>query len=206
MVGKGKGGLQRAIRLGEGHAVDVSVVPASKSGLSQHYSIDTSGLPVPDRRLSCDTVALVKTDFVVKLLFAQKDAIGEGYLSVLVVHMAFEAVSNFLHTVTKLESGIEELEKSGKLLRGSLTKITDRPLQSAVVTASMGLTGYSGNDGCFDFYYTSPFAIQRINFGSSLAVEPVVRVQLPTPLLVALLRGLRELEPSLPSIFGEVES
>lgn len=190
------------VRSGEGISVDVSILPTS-GGLSSQFSINTAGLPVPDRRLSCDTVSLVRTDYLVKLLFAQKVPTGEGYLSVLVVQMSFEAASNFIHTMDQLNPGIEELERQGSLQRGTLTDITGKPDQSAVVTASIVMTGYSGNDGCLDFYYISPFAIQRINMGNKLAVEPVVRVQLPTPLMVALVRALIQLVPSLPVMINK---
>ncbi len=192
-------------RIGEGHAVDVSILP-SKGGMSNHFAIDTSGLPVPDRRLSCDTVSLVRTDHVVKLLFAQRNVVSDGYLSVLIIQMSFEAVRSFIHTVNQLNNGIEELEQQGRLQRGSLTEIKEKPDQSAVVTASLVMAGYSGNDGCLDFYYLSPFSVQRINLGNKVAVEPVVRVQLPTPLMVALVRALVEMAPSLPSMDSEVKS
>jgi hypothetical protein len=205
MSGKpGKALAQRALRLGEGHAVDVSVVPASK-GVQAHYAIDTSGLPVPDRRLSADTVDAVVSEFVVKLLFAQKQVVGDGFLALLIVQMSFDSIHQFLHTLEPLKEGVLKLEE-GNLRKGSVSTINQKPEQAAVVTASMALAGYTGSDGCLDFYYTSPFSMRSINFGNKIAVEPVVRVNLPTPLLVALWRRLEELAKDLPSINGEVTS
>lgn len=195
---------QRTLRLGEGHAVEVSVVPASK-GVQAHYAIDTSALPVPDRRLSCDTVDVVVSEYLVQLLFAQKSVVGNGFLALLIVQMSFDAVHQFLRTVEPLEDGIIALEK-GKLAKGSVSKISEKPEQAAVVTSSMILAGYSGSDGCLDFYYTSPFSMRSINFGNKISVEPVVRVNLPTPLLVAMWRKLKELAKNLPSMNEEVKS
>ena len=195
---------QRTLRLGEGHAVEVSVVPASK-GVQAHYAIDTSALPVPDRRLSCDTVDVVVSEYLVQLLFAQKSVVGNGFLALLIVQMSFDAVHQFLRTVEPLEDGIVALEK-GKLAKGSVSKISEKPEQAAVVTSSMILAGYSGSDGCLDFYYTSPFSMRSINFGNKISVEPVVRVNLPTPLLVAMWRKLKELAKNLPSMNEEVKS
>jgi hypothetical protein len=132
-----------------------------------------------------------------KLLFAQRDVVGDGYLTLLTVQMTFDSVRNFLQSMEKLEEGVKELEKSN-FPQGKLSEIKGTAHQSAAVSASMILAGYSGIEGCMDFYYTSPFSIHSINFGMKLSVEPVVRVSLPTPLLIALSRQLRELEPSLP--------
>jgi hypothetical protein len=203
MTGKpGKSLAQRTLRLGEGHAVEVSLVPATK-GVQAHYAIDTSALPVPDRRLSCDTVDVLVADYMVKLLFAQKEVVGKGFLALLIVQMSFDAIHQYLKTMEPLETGIEKLE-NGKLPKAIVSKIDEKPQQAAVVTSSMILSGYTGTDGCLDFYYTSPFSIKSINFGNKIAVEPVVRVNLPTPLLVALWRRLKELGPDLPSLNGEV--
>ena len=199
-----KTAAHQTLRVGEGHAVEVAILPATKGELGQ-YSLDISSLPVPDRKLACDTVSIVKLDYMVKLLFAQKDAIGSGYLSALVVQMTHESVNNFLRVTTTLEAGIKELENKG-FPRGSLVEIKDKPEQSAVVTASMIMAGYSGLDGCLDFYYASPFSVAAINYGNKLSVEAVVRVNLPTPLLVAMCRGLGEIKLTLPSQAGGVKS
>ena len=194
----------RTLRLGEGHAVEVSVVPASK-GVQAHYAIDTAALPVPDRRLSCDTVDVLVTEYMVQLLFAQKSPVGGGFLALLIVQMSSDSVHQFLRTLEPLEDGIVALE-NGKLPKGSVSKIDEKPEQAAVVTASMILAGYSGSDGCLDFYYMSPFSMRSINLGNKISVEPVVRVNLPTPLLVAMWRKLKDLAKTLPSINGEVTS
>ena len=167
--------------------------------------LDTSGLPVPDRRLSCDTVSVVKDEYLVKLLFAQKEVVGKGFLSLLVVQMSFDAVRQFVRTMVPLEEGVRRLEQ-GNFPIGRVSDIQERAQQSAVVTSSMILAGYTGTDGCLDFYYTSPFSIHSINLGNKIAVESVVRVNLPTPLLIALWRRLAELAPSLPSAPEEVKS
>ena len=208
MAGKtstGKSVVARTSRMGEGYAVEVAIIPAAKAGDQAHYSIDMGGLPVPDRRLSCDAVALVRSDFMMKLLFAQQNAVGDGVVSLLVVQMNFEAVENFVRTMVPLEEGIAKLEDKHNFPKGKLSEFKGPVQHSATVNASIVMAGYSGTDGCLDFYYTSPFAIKSINFGNTLSVEPVVRVHVPTPLLVAMSRGLREFSKSFPKVESEVE-
>ena len=201
MVGKpGKTLVHRTLRIGEGHAVDVAILPATKGAATQ-YRIDTSSLPVPDRKLTSDAVGLIRGDYMVKLLFAQREANDDGFLSLLTVQMSFDSVHSFLRTMVPLEDGLEAFNK---IPVGKLSVIKGRVQQSAAVSASIVLAGYTGTDGCLDFYYTSPFSVQSISFGNKLAVEPVVRVNIPTPLLIAMSRGLREIAPDLPSLSEEV--
>ena len=198
MTGKaGKNVVQRAHRVGEGHSVEVTVVPNAHGGVAA-FGIDTMSLPVPDRKLTCDVVGLVQDTFMMKLLFAQKEANGDGYLSLLTVQMAFESVANFLESMAPLEAGVVELEK-GNFPSGSVSEIKGHAQQSAAVSASIILAGYAGIEGCMDFYYASPFSVHSISLGNRLSVEPVVRVSLPAPLLFALSRALRGRSP-LPSL------
>lgn len=196
MAGKPNKSLtQRIVRIGEGHAVDVSVIPAAKGGQA-HYSLDTFALPVPERRLSCDAVGVKKAEYVLKLLFAQEEVSGDGLLSMLVVQMTFGSVLQFLATLNPLRDQIEKLEKAN-FPAGAVSENMGKAEQTAFVTASMILAGYSGTDGCLDFFYTSPFSLRSINLGNKISVEPVVRVNLPTPLLIAMWRKLDEIAPEL---------
>jgi len=199
-----KSQVVRVGRTGEGHLVDIQLSPA-KDGQAQHFGIDLQALPVPDRRLSCDTVSFLRTDYMVKLLFAQKEVVGNGYLAMVVVQMTFDAIHNFLRSMKPLETGLKEL-LNGQYPIGEMVEIKERPQQSAVVTANLVFSGYSGTDACLDFYYTSPFSMRSINILNKVSVEPVVRVNVPTHLLVAMFRGLQSLAPSLPSITGKVTS
>lgn len=195
----------RAGRIGEGHLVEVSRLSVAKDGQSQQFGIDLQSLPVPDRRLSCDTVSFVRTDYMVKLLFAQKEVVGEGYLAMVVVQMTFDAIHNFLRSVNTLEAGLKEL-MNGQYPTGEVVQIKEKPQQSAVVTANLVFAGYSGTDACLDFYYTSPFSIKSINILNKVSVEPVVRINVPTHLLVAMYSSLQKIAHSLPSNIGKVTS
>lgn len=204
-IKQGKSPVVRSGRVGEGYFTEVLVLPPSKGGLTQQLGLDFYSLPVPDRRLSCDTVSLVHTDYMIKLLFAQREVVGDGYLSMLVVQMSFEAIHNFLPSIAQLEPGLELI--TGKFPSAKLTKIEGKPQQCAVVTASYIFAGFSGTDACLDFYYISPFSVQSINILNKVSVEPVVRVNVPTYLLLAMLRELQKIAPSLPSLLnGKVTS
>lgn len=195
----GKSVVQKVSRQGEGYAVEVTIIPPSKAnGGQSQFSLEMGGLPVPDRKLSCDTVGLIVGEYLVKLLFGQRSVIGEGYLTLLIVQMNFDSVQNFLRSMQPMEAGLARLEAENNFPRGQLTDIAGPIQSSAAVNASLVLSGFAGTEGCMDFYYASPFSVQSINLGNRLLVDPVVRVLVPTPLMAALVRALQDRSKAFP--------
>lgn len=62
--------------------------------------------------------------------------------------------------------------------------------QSVVLTSSYVLAGYTGLSACMDFYYVSPFSVQQMAALKKLALEPVVRVNLSTGLMIGLIDAI----------------
>ena len=176
-------------RPGEGHAVDLTIVSTDKGSVTG--TLDLSGLPVPDRRFACDAVGIRIDEQQVKLLFAQKQPIGEGLLSMLVINMAPEAVVQFLSSVhERFTSDYSEFSKH--FPPGKITAFEQNAQQSVVLTSSMVMAGYNGSNGCLDFYYASPFSVQQLATVRKLSLEPVVRVNAPTSHLFVLIDALRD--------------
>lgn len=194
--GPKKGLIQRISRPGEGHTVDVTLVPGAK-GVSPQYSLDMSGLPVPDRRLTADAVAVVRYPYLIRLVFGQSKIFGGGYLSHLAVQMTFNSVHQFLQSLEPIREGVDQLKDYPV---GELSIFDSAADATAVVNASIIFAGYSGIDGCMDFYHASPFTIRSVNLGNKLTLEPIVRVYLPTPLIFAMWRRLDEMAADLPMV------
>ena len=188
---------QPIYRHGEGYIVEVVVNPTGND--SAVSGIDLGSMPVPDRRFSCDAASVLVESHMVKLLFVQRHPVGLGMLSMLVINMAFEAVLQFNATID------EDFEKNVALLgntvgRDGLSTFDGKADQTVILNASMVLAGYSGGDGCIDFFYSSPFAVRQVAFFKKMAIEPIVRVNLPTGVLLDMLDKLKAISSTLPSV------
>jgi hypothetical protein len=168
------------------------------------FSANLSQVPVPDRRYPADVVSIVSDEHMVRLLFGQRKIAGAGLRSLLVIHMTFDSIHQFLGSFEAVEKKVSEMLK--KLPDGKLAKIDEEPQQTVALAASIIVAGYSGAESCLDFYHTSPFSIQTVQAGGKLAVEPVVRVTLPTSTFLAMWSSLKQLAPTLPSMAAEVTS
>ncbi|MDO9357895.1 MAG: hypothetical protein Q7T70_02740 [Polaromonas sp.] len=178
-------------RHGEGHTVDVTIAGVAGNVLTSF--LDLSSLPVPDRRFSCDAVGVDVAGGIYRLLFAQRKPVGSELLSMLVINMAPESVEQFLATVSEKFLAASRDLPPAILAASSVTQFAENADQSVVLNSSVIMTGYSGSNGCMDFYYASPFAVQQIATLRKMALESIVRVNLPTGILLALIKELQRL-------------
>lgn len=161
----------------------------STKGKYIEAQLDLGMLPVPERRFSCDAVGLQFEAPIVKLLFAQRQPIGEDLLSMLAINMVPEAVSTFLASVpTSFAS--EFVKLSEKLPSARVTDFKANAVQSIVLSSSLVMAGYNGMSACMDFYFSSPFAVQQVATVKKMALESIVRVNLGTGLMLALIDSL----------------
>lgn len=176
-------------RPGEGYLLDMTVVDSDTS--SQTVVVNGLSVPVPDRKYACDAAQVLFTNTGVRLLFGQCLPVGNGLLSMLVINIAAESIMQFLGSIN------HEFEESAKAYlkdKGgvpSLSTFQENAEQSVVLTGSFILAGYTGFASCLDIYNASPFSIQQMAAMKKLAVEPVVRVNLSTGLMLALIDALR---------------
>lgn len=178
-------------RPGEGHLLDVTVISADAAAGTMTIGLNASSLPVPERRFSCDAVQVTSSAGGARLLLAQRQPVGDGLLSMVVINFATEPVTQFLQSIH------EEFLKQAVAFVGArkvavaASVFSENAQQSVVLTSSYILAGHSGFSACMDFYNASPFSIQHLAVVRKLALEPVVRVNLSTGLLIALIDGLR---------------
>lgn len=176
-------------RPGEGHLIDMTVVSSDSDTLT--IALDAQSLPVPDRKYSCDAAQVIADDFSVRLLLGQRQPVGSGLLSMLVVTLAPESVGQFLGSLRG-----EFVDNAAKYVSGhhgrvALSTFTENAQQSVVLTSSYIVAGYTGLSSCLDFYFASPFSVQQMAALKKLALEPVVRVNLSTGLLLSLIDAVR---------------
>ena len=180
--------VQRFVRAGEGQAVDVTLHEASASGTAA-FSIDMSKTTVPDRSFTADILGIDRNGHMFKLLFGQENVYGGGLLSLLVVQMAPHAIEQFVHSFESIEASLATVANG--LPKGVLHTVTAKPDQMVVLKANMAISGFTGADGCLDFYNASPFSIQHVSATRKLPLEAVVRVQVPTALMFTMLEELQ---------------
>lgn len=188
-------------RHGEGHLVDAGQVTVSGNALSMQIKLNDA--PVPGRQFTADAANAKIDHGLVRLLFAQTEPIGDGLLSLLVVQMSLESTEQWIAQFN--QEFYENLKKLPDYAKdGDITKFTEPAKQTVILVASYALMGYSGGNGCLDFYYSSPFAINQMAALRKLAIDPVVRVNIQTGVLLALIDQLKEMAMLFPKISGEL--
>ena len=186
-------------RPGEGHSVDIVINTAD--GNENVGYMDMGSLPVPDRRFACDAVGFKVLNTDIQLFFAQSKPVGNGWLSLLVLNMGFESVRQFLKSAPSTFAD-NFLSAYKNQLKAVITDFKEPADQTVILAVSIVLTGYSGTNGCMDFYYASPFSQQQMATVRKLSVEPVVRINLPSPLVFAIIESLRTAEKQFPNLSG----
>lgn len=182
--------------------VDVLRATGPQSYVVQ-FSANLSRVPVPDRRYTSDIASVVSDENMVKLLFGQTKVTGNGLRSLLVISMTFDAIHQLIRSLDTVAERTVQLRE--KLPVGKLIDIAEEPEQTVALAANIIVAGFSGAESCLDCYYASPFAMINVqNGGGKLALEPVVRITLPTSIYFAMWKKLKEIAPALSSLTQEV--
>lgn len=199
MSGKGQAISRRVTkpgfkpRAGEGLLIDVVQFPQESvtGGFATSMSADLSGLPVPERRYSADVAAAFRRHEMYWLLFGQ-ERISEApadLRTLVIVKLAPESLRAFLRNCR--DEAYQSLFAAER--GGQLSEIKSEPAETVAFNATFVLMANTYEEGCLDFFHSSPFALADSQVSGKLAVEPVLRVSLPTALLVSLIQGLEEL-------------
>jgi hypothetical protein len=167
-------------------------------------SLDLNSARVPDRRYVADVASVVREDDRLTFIFGQKQLGGQNYRSLVLLEMASTFVLQFIEASEKMVASIVTYAGHNHLKRMQLANINeDIPGQTVSFAANISSAGFTGRDACMDFYYASPFSVQIAGSGGEFAAEPVVRVNLPTMLMLALYEQLYSLKDSLPKEFQQ---
>ena len=66
------------------------------------------------------------------------------------------------------------------------------------LVANIIAVGFSAREAVIDLYHYNALGIAKLNEGSDLAIDPVLRVDLPTTLLAGLVRTLNKVVTEFP--------
>jgi hypothetical protein len=188
-----------SVRPGEGASVSVVLGSATANGL-QTAAINLSDAPVPERKYAADVSAVAFVPGTVQILFGQRRIGGSKPVlrSLLVIHMAPSAAARFLESTAQfIPYSLAEIARLNGISAEASPPILEEPDQTIALAAGFVLTAASGEDATLDFYQASAFAMSAVKSGS-LSLDPVVRVDLRTSLLLGLVEELQKISPQLP--------
>ncbi len=192
------------LRAGEGATVDVTPSSAVKPDGKTVFSvnIDLANVPVPDRRYVSDLVCVLQKpgNSGIKLVFGQQKLSGSGFRSLVIIDMSTAAVRHFNSSMSTMKNpSLEEIAERTGLEPEPLADVTDEPEQTVAFASNVVLAAVSGMEACLDFYHVSSFSIASAQTTRKVGVDPVVRVDIRTALLLSLVEKLHEFESALPA-------
>lgn len=189
-------------RKGEGVLIDISpsIVPRSDGTTVTTATINLADAPVPTRRYVADACSVTYENDRLKLLFAQRRLGSGSFRSLVIISMSARGGQQFLDSLDRItETTLADLIKATDIKPASLVPINDEPDQTIELVANMLATAFSGREACLDFYDASPFAMAHAKGTNKLAIEPVVRIDIASSWLLAIVDRVRELQPQFPA-------
>jgi len=189
------------LRPGEGREIEVirRTVPQANGTTLYEFDIDISHAPVPDRRYLADAAAILFKGDALRLVLGQKRLLAPDSLrSAVVVFLSAQAVTQFLRSCKDFHPSVRKYAEQHQMVE-SLIEIQEEPEHITSITGNVILTAFSGREACLDFYNSSPFVLAVAQRGGKFAVDPILRVDLSTGLLVGILDRIEVLKPTLPT-------
>jgi hypothetical protein len=183
------------LREGEGVALDVRVKhDVAVSGQSVALmEVDVRNAPVPDRRYVADMYAVRAEGRSFRLMFGQRRLNGTELRTLLIIQMSATAVKQFLTTVDQVKNPTFQEIVQVVGAPAEQPGVVDRePDQTVALSANMVLTAMSGEEAAMDFYKASPFSLHAAPVRGKLALDPVVRVDLPSVIALGAILELRK--------------
>jgi hypothetical protein len=194
------------IRPHEGSSVTAVVgQSAMVNGVMVHSAaINLADAPVPERKYAANACGVVYEPGNVQLLFAQRRIGGDELRSLLVIQMSPAGAVRLLAAAAQLSPhSLDDLVQQGIVQVERSRPITVEPAQTVEMAAGFCLFAAGPDMATLDFYQASAFALSAVPHAKKLAVDPVVRIDIRTSLLIGLVEQLRELGPKLPQMTTE---
>ena len=201
-MAKPKGGavLQRFARKERGTPLPISShTVLLRDGTTAHAQlINLSNADVPDRSYYAEIVGVHHEDRTVRFMFAQPKLGMHLLRSLVIVSMTEAAAMHFITSLKRIKNpSLEEIARQHDIAAGVVSPMpSEEPEQTAGLVANMAAVAIHGNESCIDFYHASAFSHLAAKDTNQMYLEPVVRVNLDTTLLLALMQRLDDLKGS----------
>jgi hypothetical protein len=185
------------------------VVPSSGGTTDVELSLNLQEVPVPERRYVADIAWVVQRDETLRFMFAQANLTGVALRSLVVVTVFPETIRNLVKACEEspgegakgdlmppLFAHLTDFMKHAK--PQPLRPFSDEPSQTVALTGNLISISLSGREAEVDFFHIAPNVLRKVNHSNEVAVDPIVRIDLPTALLASVLNEVKALTPSLP--------
>jgi|ERR1035437_221130 hypothetical protein len=191
-------------RQGEGIIVETSrkIVPLPNGASSFEISLDLGSAPVPERKYVADVASVKYEDGVLHVLFGQKSiGTANSHLrTLIVISMSSLGALMFLRSLNLIRPQLDSLRDKPGYAPVSLPPINAEPAapQTVALAANLMVVAFSGRESVIDFYHASAFVMSQVQRGGKFAVDPVVRVFLPTGLLFSVIANIEAFKADFP--------
>ncbi|MBK6465286.1 MAG: hypothetical protein IPF92_30420 [Myxococcales bacterium] len=199
--GSGGSALVRVNARGEYIAsVTKRTTPGTNGTTTIEAQISLDQIPVPDRRYAAD-VAYLNYDGdgeAVQIAFGQRAVASSTLRSAVVVKVYPDHVRKFLAGNDTFRPQLFGYLARAKATVPPMGRLCEEPGHVVSLVANILSVGYTAREAVVDLYHYNALALAKLNTGSDLAIEPVLRVDLPTTVLAALVGALNTLSAELP--------
>jgi hypothetical protein len=186
-------------RKGEYPTVDVIVEHVGTvGGLSTHnIAVNMGQTAVPERKYAADACSAVLVRGTVKLLFGQTRLDGTSLRTLLIVQMGLSNAARFYESMVAMP----DLEKiASQSPSADPLEVKDEPAQTVELAAGLVFMAVSSSDCCLDCYQASAFSLGAAIHTKKVALDPVVRIEMPIAAVWCLFNSLKKISPKFPSI------
>lgn len=163
-------------------------------------NVDLTKAPAPDRRYLADTAWADTRDGFLRLIFAQRKVGDDASLRSLVeINVPPEGVRRFIESCTsQFMEGFRGFIVKNGIGEDRLSPITAEPPQAVSLAANLLAAAYSGREAEMYFFHIAPMAIHQVRNGAVPSLDPIVRVDMRTSLLAAVIAFVLRMKDSLP--------
>lgn len=183
------------VREGEGDLVTVvkSVMPQPDGRVYTEFAFDMATASVPGRRYHADTAFIVYEPELVRIGLGQRSVVGSKLRSLIVLCYPPERLDSFRRSCEPFFAGMKgsvSQRRSGQSM--PLAMPEEEPSHVVSMAVNLMAAAYNDQEAVMDCYHLSAFATQVLKkpTASAVAIDPVVRVHLPTALLLSVLDDL----------------
>ena len=189
----------------QGRASGEIIVPVQRRLVSQpdgttttEISLNLQEIPIPERRYVADVAWVDHQDETVRFIFAQKALVGEKLRSVVMVSVYPEPARQLIAHSHDFMKGISDFLERNDIKCREVSPPSEEPSQTVALTANMMSVTFAGREAEWDFFHLPPSGLRKLAERSDVVVDPVVRIDLNTSTVAAVLRALERLLPKLP--------
>jgi hypothetical protein len=192
-------GMMASLGRKDGHPLPLRRVnDAASVGGVEMYGLDLSSAPIPQRRYAAELCSVLFEKNEAKLIFAQPQFGSDVLESALVIRMSPVAVTQLAESIHAISSPtLAEICERVDIEPEEISIFTSHPKNVANAVANICSIAISGHETCMDFYHASAFAAKKSESSDELEVDPVVRVDIRTALLVPLIQCIFDIETKI---------